>query len=98
MSPARLARWRIGNDPEGLTQLQATLATRVSEPEQVVVSIEANQGPLLQALWTSGYTIYALNPLAASRYRERHSASRAKSDRADAKLLAEIGDRCSRCH
>jgi transposase len=45
---------------------------------------------MLQALRASGYTIYALNPLAASRYRERHSASRAKSDRGDAKLLAEI--------
>jgi transposase len=85
-----LARRRIGNDPEGLTQLQATLAGRVEEPEQVVVGIEANQGPMLQALRASGYTIYALNPLAASRYRERHSASRAKSDRGDAKLLAEI--------
>lgn len=80
----------MGNTPEGLTELQATVARFASEPGQVVVGIEANQGLLVQALRASGYTIYALNPLAASRYRERHSASRAKSDRADAQLLAEI--------
>lgn len=85
-----LARRRVGNTPEGLTELQATVARFASEPGQVVVAIEANQGLLVQALRASGYTIYALNPLAASRYRERHSVSRAKSDRADAQLLAEI--------
>ena len=35
--------------------------------------------------------IYPVNPLSVARYRERHSLSRAKSDRADAKLLADLG-------
>jgi len=87
---AVLARRRVGNTPEGLTQLQAMVAKFATEPGQVVVGIEANQGLLVQALRASGYTIYALNPLAASRYRVRHSPSKAKSDRADAKLIAEI--------
>ena len=34
--------------------------------------------------------MYAVNPLAASRYRERHTFSRAKSDRADARMLADL--------
>ncbi len=34
--------------------------------------------------------MYAINPLAASRYRERHTVSRAKSDRGDAKVLADL--------
>ena len=34
--------------------------------------------------------IYAINPLAVARYRERHSLARAKSDRVDAELLANI--------
>jgi transposase len=34
--------------------------------------------------------VYAINPLSVARYRERHSTSGAKSDAADAHLLAEI--------
>jgi transposase len=34
--------------------------------------------------------VYGLNPLSVARYRERHSTSGAKSDAADAHLLAEI--------
>ena len=37
-----------------------------------------------------GYTVYALNPKSVARYRERHSTSGAKSDAADAHLMAEI--------
>jgi hypothetical protein len=34
--------------------------------------------------------VIAENPLAASRYRERHTLSRAKSDRRDARMLADL--------
>jgi transposase len=34
--------------------------------------------------------VFAINPLQVARYRERHSPSGAKSDAADAHLLAEI--------
>jgi Transposase len=34
--------------------------------------------------------MYAINPLAVSRYRERHTVARAKSDHADAVVLANI--------
>jgi transposase len=34
--------------------------------------------------------VYAINPLVVARYRERHSVARAKSDRVDAELLANI--------
>lgn len=42
------------------------------------------------ALRATGREIYAINPLAAARYRDRGSVSRAKSDAADARLLANI--------
>jgi transposase len=42
------------------------------------------------ALVAAGYTVYAINPLQAARYRERHGVSGAKSDRGDARRLAEI--------
>jgi hypothetical protein len=34
--------------------------------------------------------VIAVNPLAASRYRERHTTSRAKSDPGDARVLADL--------
>jgi hypothetical protein len=34
--------------------------------------------------------VYAVNPMAVARYRDRHSVSGAKSDAADAKLLADL--------
>jgi transposase len=44
----------------------------------------------VQALLAAGYVVFAINPLQVARYRERHSPSGAKSDAADAHLLAEI--------
>jgi hypothetical protein len=38
----------------------------------------------------AGYVVFAINPMQVARYRERHSPSGAKSDAADAHLLAEI--------
>jgi len=42
------------------------------------------------ALVAAGYTVYAVNPLQASRYRERHGVSGAKSDRGDAHMLTDM--------
>ena len=56
----------------------------------MVVGIETDRGLLVGALVAAGYRVYAVNPLAASRYRDRHSTSRAKSDKADAKILADL--------
>ena len=79
--------------PEGLTgvaRLHALVAEHTDEPEDVVVGIETDRGLLVGALLAAGYLVYAVNPLAASSYRERHTTSRAKSDRGDAKVLAEL--------
>jgi hypothetical protein len=45
---------------------------------------------LVDSLVGAGYHVYAVNPLAASRYRDRHTTSGAKSDAGDAKLLADL--------
>ena len=42
------------------------------------------------ALRAAGYQVFAINPLSAARYRQRHSTSGAKSDAGDAHVLAEI--------
>ena len=46
-------------------------------------------GPF-ETLVEAGYQVYAINPKAASRYRDRHTLSGAKSDPGDAKMLAEL--------
>src|SRR5262249_16189264 len=38
----------------------------------------------------AGYRVYPVNPLLASRYRERHGVSGAKSDAGDAHMLADM--------
>jgi transposase len=54
------------------------------------VGIETAHGLLPRGLVAAGYTVYEINPLAASRYRDRHRLSGAKSDKADAKMLADL--------
>jgi transposase len=57
---------------------------------RVIVGIETDRGPWVAALRAAGYEVYAINPMSAARYRERHSTSGAKSDAGDAHVLAEI--------
>ena len=45
---------------------------------------------MVAALVAAGYEVFGINPLSVARYRERHSTSGAKSDAADAHLLAEV--------
>jgi hypothetical protein len=56
----------------------------------VLVGIETDRGPWVQALVASGYTVYPINPLQVARYRERHGVAGGKSDPGDAHVLAEI--------
>ena len=62
----------------------------LDEPEQVVVGIETDRGLWVGALIAAGYQLFAVNPLAVARYRDRHHVSGAKSDASDAKLLADL--------
>jgi hypothetical protein len=79
--------------PEGLTgirQLHELIAQHAEEPAQVVIGIETDRGLWVNALTAAGYQVFALNPLAVARYRDRHHISGAKSDASDAKLLADL--------
>ena len=57
---------------------------------EVVIGIETDRGPWVAALVAAGYTVFPVNPLQASRYRERHGVSGAKSDGGDAHMLADM--------
>jgi hypothetical protein len=85
-----LARERIADGVAGLARLHELIASWAEEPAEVVVGIETDRGLLVGALVAAGYHLIAVNPLAASRYRERHTISRAKSDRGDARMLADL--------
>jgi hypothetical protein len=86
-------RRRLPEGVVGLALLHALVGDHLQEgeePEQVLVGIETDRGPWVQALIAAGYTVYPINPLQAARYRERHGVAGAKSDPGDAHVLAEI--------
>lgn len=86
-----LAKARISDDPAGFAELLALLAEHGDTPnEQVPVAIETSRGLLVAALRATGRQVYAINPMAAARYRERATVTRKKSDHLDAMTLAGI--------
>ena len=85
-----LGRRRVDDSAAGLTQLQSLIAEHAEDPAEVMIGVETPHGLMLRALRAAGYTIYAVNPLAASRYRDRHAVSKKKSDRGDAMMLADL--------
>jgi transposase len=87
---ARLASRRLPEGLPGISGFHELVAAHVAEPSQVVIGIETDRGLWVQALSAAGYQVYAVNPLAVARYRDRHQVSGAKSDAGDAKLLADL--------
>ncbi|MGW0943219.1 IS110 family transposase [Streptomyces sp. NPDC002623] len=86
-----LAKRRITDDAAGYRVLLELLAEHGDTPEDPIpVAIETSHGLLAAALRTGNRRIYAVNPLSAARYRDRHGVSRKKSDPGDALVLANI--------
>jgi hypothetical protein len=96
----KLARARLPEGIAGLSRLHELIAEHLTDddvdPETgfvaqgVVIGIETDRGTWVSALAAAGYQVFPLNPVQVARYRERHAASGAKSDRGDAHVLAEI--------
>ena len=89
----RLAKARLAEGVAGMARLHAMIAEQLGEDtDEVVVKvgIETDRGLWVQALIAAGYEVFAVNPLQAARYRERHTLSGAKSDKADAHTLADM--------
>lgn len=86
-----VARARIADDATGLQQLLDLLAEHGDTPEtRIPAAIETSRGLVVACLRATGRPVYAINPMAASRYRERHTIARKKSDHLDAMVLANI--------
>src|SRR6476620_956453 len=86
----RLASRRLPEGLAGIRRLHGLIAEHAEDPTQVVIGIETDRGLWVDALTAAGYQVFAVNPLAAARYRDRHHISGAKSDASDAKLLADL--------
>jgi transposase len=93
-SGRRLGRARLPEGVAGMSRLHTLIAEHIGdaadEDVEVVVGIETDRGPWVLALVAAGYTVLAVNPLQAARYRERLGVSGAKSDKGDAHMLADM--------
>ena len=88
-----LARKRLPEGVAGMARLHELTGQHLGEDgedAEVVIGIETDRGPWVAALVAAGYAVYGVNPLQASRYRERQGVSGAKSDRGDAHMLADM--------
>jgi transposase len=86
----RLAGRRLPEGLEGIRGFHELVAEHAEDPTEVVVGIETDRGLWVHALTAVGYQVYAINPLAVSRYRDRHNLAGVKSDPGDAKVLADL--------
>jgi hypothetical protein len=86
----KLASRRLSEGVDGMRVFHELVADHVDDPGEVIVGIETDRGLWVTALVAAGYQVYAINPLAASRYRGRHNVGGAKSDSGDAKMLADL--------
>lgn len=85
------AKRRVPDSVGGIGELHALVAEHADEDDdEVVVGIEIDRGLLVGSLVEAGYAVFAVNPMAVARYRERHATSGAKSDAGDAKVLADL--------
>ena len=66
------------------------LAPATGPEDLIPIAIKTPRGLLVAALGATGRPVFAINPMAVARYRERHLVARAKSDHADAVVLANI--------
>jgi transposase len=94
-SGRRLAKARLPEGMAGVARLHAMIGQALggdveADTGQVKIGIETDRGPWVRALVAAGYTVYPVNPLQAARYRERRAVSGAKSDAADAHMLADM--------
>ena len=88
-----LAKKRVPEDVAEMSQLHELIGRYLPEDvegAEVVIGIETDRGPWVAALVAAGYLVFPVNPLQASRYRERHGVSGAKSDGGDAHMLADM--------
>lgn len=92
-SGRRLVKARLPEGVAGMTRLHSIIGDLVGEDAddtEVLIGIETDRGPWVGALVAAGYTVLAVHPLQAARFRDRLGVSGAKSDAGDAHVLADM--------
>lgn len=89
-SAKTLDQFRIDHTCDGFALLHSHLANHQTSPGLVLIAIETSRGLLVHELLQKGYTVYAINPKAVNRYKDRHVLSKAKSDALDALSLGHL--------
>ncbi|BDH55737.1 IS110 family transposase [Tsukamurella sp. PLM1] len=88
-----LRRARLREGIEGITafgELVGRFLPEDGEAADVLVCIEVDRGPWVNALIAAGYRVFGVDPRQAHRHREILSSSGAKSDKGDAHALADM--------
>ena len=86
-----VAKLRIDDTAAGYRTLLDRLAEHGdTEQNPIPVAIETSRGLLVAVLRAGKRQVFAINPMAAARYRDRHGVSRKKSDPGDALVVANI--------
>jgi transposase len=90
-----LAKARLPEGVAGIARLHAMVGAQLGDDVEdtvglVKVGIETDRGLWVAALVAAGYEVFGVNPLQAARYRDRLGISGAKSDPADAHMLADM--------
>jgi len=90
-----LARARLSEGAAGMARLDALVGDHAGDGDGedelgVRAGIETGHGPWVMALAAAGYAVFAVNPLQAARYRDRHAVPGAKSDTGDGHILADM--------
>ena len=88
-----LARRRLAEGVAGMARLHELIGQHLGagdDDAEVVIGTETDRGLWVTALVAAGYTVYGVNPLQASRYRERLGVSGAKSDTGDSHMLGDM--------
>lgn len=89
----KLAAAKLPEGVDGVAKLHELVARHGGEDlraADVVVGIETDRGPWVQALIAAGHQVYAINPRQVARFKERYGTSGAKSDKVDAHALADM--------
>jgi transposase len=85
-----IEEFRFTHDQDGFDLLHQRIETYNVSAGEVLIAIETKHGLLVHDLVRSGYAVYALNPKAVSRYKDRLRSASNKDDKLDARTMANI--------
>jgi transposase len=84
-----LSRNRFDSDHDGFCSLVKLIQEHQTDSQEVIIGLENPRSGLVDFLAQRGYAVVLTNPNAICSYRKSRKPSKAKSDQADAQLIAD---------